>query len=619
MGCILSADIGTTSLKAGIITAAGDVLALSAQFIESEDTSFIANEWLAALKNAADEMYNYLTDVEAVCISGNGPTLAAENGRTLLWNTPLPKKYSSIQTHSLFIPRIKAFMELYADDWNKTEVLFSGQEFLIFKLTGERVTVLPEERFIEAYWTDAALELYCIPKEKLAPFVPLGHIAGIILPQIAEFLHLSPRTKIICGGPDFTAAMIGTNTLSPGKICDCAGSSEGINLCTDKPFFEKGLLTLPSIVKGLWNIASLNAASGSMFADYKKQIEKDEAQNIQYSELIKRSLEDINSEGGRILLQIKKNVRSSIDVLRAAAQKNGIPMNDEMAISGGQAKNAQWMQAKADGAGIGISVCNIADAELLGNAVTAQTALGRYDSITDAANALVKITKTYMPGKSSCGKMKIYKIPAKTKTLIFDIDSTLYTDENYAFEQVDVQIRHFAKLKGISDASAREMISSFRKQWSAEHEGKKISLGNALTYFGISIEESVEMRRALISPEKFLKPDKALYGALNMLKTKYSLVCVTNNPVLPAQKTLSALGIDSLISTIIGLDTCNKSKPAPEPFLLAAKMTSAEPEECLSIGDRYDMDIALPLELGMGGILVGGVKDVYRLPDILCK
>lgn len=618
MGCIFSADIGTTSLKAGIITAAGDLLAYSAQSIEPEDTSFIANEWLAALKNAADEMYNYLTDVEAVCISGNGPTLAAESGRTLLWNTPLPKKYSAIQTHSLFIPRIKAFMELYADDWNKTEVLFSGQEFLIFKLTGERVTVLPEERFIEAYWTDAALELHCIPKEKLARFVPLGHIAGIVLPQIAEFLHLSPQTKIICGGPDFTAAMIGTNTLSPGKICDCAGSSEGINLCTDKPFFEKDLLTLPSVVKGLWNIASLNTASGSMFAEYKRQTEKAEARSIQYSELIKRSLEDINSEGGRILLQIKKNVRSSIDVLCAAAQKNGIPMNDEMTISGGQAKNAQWMQAKADGAGIGISVCNIADAELLGNAVTAQTALGRYNSIADAANALVKITKTYMPDKSN-DRMKIYKIPATIKTLIFDIDSTLYTNEEYAFEQVDVQLRHFANLKGISEAAARDMISSFRRKWSTEHEGKKISLGNALTHFGIPIEESVKMRRELILPEKFLKKDKALYDTLNILKTKYALVCVTNNPVLPAQKTLSALGIDSLISSIIGLDTCNKSKPTPAPFLLAAKMTSAKTEECLSIGDRYDMDIALPLELGMGGILVGGVKDVYRLPDILCK
>jgi phosphoglycolate phosphatase/putative hydrolase of the HAD superfamily len=35
------------------------------------------------------------------------------------------------------------------------------------------------------------------------------------------------------------------------------------------------------------------------------------------------------------------------------------------------------------------------------------------------------------------------------------------------------------------------------------------------------------------------------------------------------------------------------------------------------VGDRYDIDIDLPLKLGMGGILVDGVKDVYKLPGIL--
>jgi phosphoglycolate phosphatase/putative hydrolase of the HAD superfamily len=36
----------------------------------------------------------------------------------------------------------------------------------------------------------------------------------------------------------------------------------------------------------------------------------------------------------------------------------------------------------------------------------------------------------------------------------------------------------------------------------------------------------------------------------------------------------------------------------------------------VSIGDRCDIDIALPLELGMGGILVEGVEDVYALGEI---
>ena len=125
------------------------------------------------------------------------------------------------------------------------------------------------------------------------------------------------------------------------------------------------------------------------------------------------------------------------------------------------------------------------------------------------------------------------------------------------------------------------------------------------------------MRRDLLEPANFLKRDENLIQTLLQLKEKYSLICVTNNPVKPAQKTLKALGIDNIIPDIIGLDTCGKSKPAKEPFMLACKMTDARPEECLAVGDRYDMDIALPLELGMGGILVSGVKDVYTLPEIL--
>ncbi len=95
------------------------------------------------------------------------------------------------------------------------------------------------------------------------------------------------------------------------------------------------------------------------------------------------------------------------------------------------------------------------------------------------------------------------------------------------------------------------------------------------------------------------------------------MICVTNNPVLPARKTLDALGISEFIPEIIGLDTCGVSKPNKKPFLLAAEKTGVPVCDCLAVGDRYDIDIALPLEMGMGGILVNGVEDVYTLPDIL--
>ena len=209
--------------------------------------------------------------------------------------------------------------------------------------------------------------------------------------------------------------------------------------------------------------------------------------------------------------------------------------------------------------------------------------------------------------------MKIYSIPKTVKAIIFDIDSTLYTNPAYAFEQVDCQVRHFAKLRGISVEEARKMVSDYRKKFAEEHNGSKVSLGNTLLSFGVPISQSVEWRRQLLEPAEFLSRDEKLINELTLLSKKYKLICVTNNPVLPARKTLDALGVSDFFPDIIGLDTCFKSKPAKEPFMLAVEKCGCKTEDCLAVGDRYDMDIALPLELGMGGILVAGVEDVYNL------
>ncbi|SFI82234.1 putative hydrolase of the HAD superfamily [Treponema bryantii] len=211
--------------------------------------------------------------------------------------------------------------------------------------------------------------------------------------------------------------------------------------------------------------------------------------------------------------------------------------------------------------------------------------------------------------------MKIYKIPTELKAFIFDIDSTLYTNQAYAFEQVDCQVRQFAKERGITADEARRMVADYRKKFAAEHNGSKVSLGNTLLAFGVPIEQSVQWRRELLEPADFLGRDEQLIETLKILQSKYKLICVTNNPVLPARKTLEAIGVSEFFPDIVGLDTCLKSKPALEPFQTAVERLGEgiKAENCLAVGDRYDMDIALPLEMGMGGILVSGVEEVYQI------
>ena len=215
--------------------------------------------------------------------------------------------------------------------------------------------------------------------------------------------------------------------------------------------------------------------------------------------------------------------------------------------------------------------------------------------------------------------MKTYNIPKNLQTIIFDIDSTLYTNAAYAFEQVDCQVREYAKITGLTADQARKKVAAYRKEFAAKNEGKKVSLGNTLLAFGIPIEQSVEWRKNLLEPALFLSLDEKLIQTLTGLKEKYRMICVTNNPVLPARKTLEARGVSAFFPDIVGLDTCFKSKPALEPFQKACEITQSKAENCLAVGDRYDMDIALPLEMGMGGILVSGVEEVYKLPQLLLK
>ena len=207
--------------------------------------------------------------------------------------------------------------------------------------------------------------------------------------------------------------------------------------------------------------------------------------------------------------------------------------------------------------------------------------------------------------------MKTYNIPEVVKGIIFDIDGTLYTSDEYVFEQVDVQVRHFAKLKSISVETARKMVEEYKSKWAENHNGEKISLAKTMAAFGIPVAESILWRKNLIKPEKFLHRDEKLVKTIESLKSKYKIICVTNNPVFTARKTLEAIGISEFFPEIIGLDSTGLSKPHYLPFSMALQKMGVEAKNCVAVGDRFNIDIELPVKMGMGGILVDGVEDVY--------
>ena len=319
-----------------------------------------ADSWIPALKVALSELKerNPGYAIEAICVSGNGPTLVSEDCTTLFYNdlfvqTRRRKKYPKDfleTTKSLFIPRVVCFREIFSANWKKSRFVYGAPEFLIHELTGENLTILPEGRFLPAYWTDEELKNCGFSNseiKKLPPFVSAGAFAGKITEKAALQTGILEGTLVFAGAPDFVVALIGTGTVIPGKLCDRAGTSEGLNLCTSKPVFAEGLRTMPSAVPELWNLSYL----------------MQNKENTDYTDF--------------------EELSHGINLLRNAAVSAGESFPDSMTITGGKALDSHLVAQKEDATGLKIHVPPCADAELIGDMILARVGLGDADDITD--------------------------------------------------------------------------------------------------------------------------------------------------------------------------------------------------------------------------------------------
>ena len=354
--CVLTVDIGTTALKAGLITKQGEVISMTSVSYSAPENRFVAEGWIWALKAAVDKLGvgalrqaqgPQTPQIKAIAISGNGPTLVSESGLTLRWNEYPACALNLDETspdeahefaHSIFLPRILLFRDLISDEFEQTTHLFSGPEYLMWQLTGKAVTVLPEPRYETAYWNREVLEGFGIPTGKLPDFVELGHNCGDLTDNNCEFLGL-PKVPVIAVGPDFIAGLIGTGTTKAGTICDRAGSSEGINLCVDKEIRAEGVRTLPCVEAGLWNLSVLIPNSAALPED--ERLEK---------------------------------VVAAIQLLKKLSEENGITFPKEMTTTGGQAKDEAYFEkkrARLAELGLELKVGTCVDAELTGDGIVA--------------------------------------------------------------------------------------------------------------------------------------------------------------------------------------------------------------------------------------------------------
>ena len=112
--------------------------------------------------------------------------------------------------------------------------------------------------------------------------------------------------------------------------------------------------------------------TGTRFTEWKNS---SEWKNKSYEDCIKFLLQNKNDKGYKIIFEIANEVKSAFEKILEQRQLLSEKIDFPIICTGGQAKNPSWMQFKSDITKLQLCVTNCPDAELMGNAIIANTQL----------------------------------------------------------------------------------------------------------------------------------------------------------------------------------------------------------------------------------------------------
>jgi len=447
---LLTIDIGTSNFKSAVWDYGGNLLShieIPLSSIKSDGDKHEADsaEWLRAFENCCRKL-EYLSSVEAIVISGNGPTLVpvtgepsngsgglsvpAENAR--LWLDRRAVKYQE-EVSSLmggfvdagfFLPKILSIKYEENDLYNKVKHFLGCSEYLAFALTGEARTVFPSDGYDRWFWNDNVLKKLDIAASKLPSFIRPGEQFGIINPQLADKFNIKKNVPVVCGGPDFFAAILGSGVSKPGQACDRTGSSEGINLCTNRHVNDKRLMSYGHPVPPFWNLSGIINTTGKAiewcstllglsglndFYALAKESKPGSGGLIFLPYLTGErapiwdssirglwrgiSLSSARAEFANSVLEgIGFAIKDVINVMEETGEKT-----EQLRVTGSMAASVHLNQVKADITGIEILEGEHKEGELLGLAIIGACFLGKYSSYKEASSAMVKTKNRYVP------------------------------------------------------------------------------------------------------------------------------------------------------------------------------------------------------------------------------
>ena len=435
---VLGLDLGTTEVKAGLVTLDGRILALGrgGYALDVDGGPGWAEQdpgaWWSAVVGAVRALRaTDHADVVAIATDGHGPTLVSVDARgeatrpaiTFLdgrateeaeilaaatgirgWSLGGLPAALWVERHE---PAVAAATCWYLSTW----------EWLGLRLTGvASAPFVPDQAIPDAALVAAA----GIPSDRLPPPSPSGEIIGRLTDTAADALGLRPGIPVVGGMVDAFASYLGAGLLEPGDAYDPGGSAGGFGVYWDRPLEVAGAFVTPAPLAGLFSVGAAMATTGRALDWYRDGILGD---TITTEALLAEAAATPPGADGLVFLPYLAGERSPIwdpearGVLagltlahgrghlgRAIVEASALAIRHvstpmlaagvqvtEMRVCGGPARSRFWNEVKADVTGFTVAVPAVLETAVLGSAILGATGVGAYDDLPAAIAAMTRI------------------------------------------------------------------------------------------------------------------------------------------------------------------------------------------------------------------------------------
>lgn len=205
---------------------------------------------------------------------------------------------------------------------------------------------------------------------------------------------------------------------------------------------------------------------------------------------------------------------------------------------------------------------------------------------------------------------------AEIRGIVFDLDGTLYVCERFAAEIQRASAAYIAGLKGVTPDEAGELMAATRARL-AEESGTVQTISAVCRELGGSVQELHRFFEATLRPEAYLVRDERVIRLLESLAAHFQLYIYTNNNRMLATRIMVYLGLERAVSGVFTIDDAWRGKPDEGMVKRLLEAIGLAPEEALFVGDRYDVDLRLPEQLGCPVYLSQSLEQLLRLEELL--